>query len=142
MLTTFLSFGFLWRNPGFLPSGGAEDSGPELERRRLQQAKDPQRGIVGSQFSIFTSSVILFIGFEDNWWRCGCQSVDSAALLSLLSTLQGAAVWEDPGYKDACSTGIYLFGGSGGLGVETCLGQVLFCNILRAVLFIPHMAKT
>ena len=33
LLTTFLSFGFLWRNPGFLPScGGGDDSEPESER--------------------------------------------------------------------------------------------------------------
>ena len=39
-----------------MKSGGEDDSEPE--RQRLQQAEDPQRGIVGSQFSIFTSSVL------------------------------------------------------------------------------------
>ena len=69
LLTTFLSFGFLCRNPGFLPSDGAEDSEPELERRRrrLQQAEEPQRGIFESQFGVFTSSLIYSIRFEDNW---------------------------------------------------------------------------
>ena len=100
LLTTFLSFGFLWRNPGFLSSaGGEDDSEPELERRRrrLQQAEDPQRGIVGSQFRIFTSSGSCLIRFENNCGRFSCQSVDSAALLSSLSTTlttcaQGAAI--------------------------------------------------
>ena len=84
LLTTFLSFGFLWRNPGFLPSGGGEDdSEPELERRRrrrLQQAKDSQRGIVGSQFSILTSSMIRFIRFEDNWGQEGAAASQLIAL--------------------------------------------------------------
>ena len=101
LLTTFLSFGFLWRNPGFLPSGGEpDDSEPELERRRrrLQQAEDPQRGIFRSQFRIFTSTVICLIRSENNCGRFRCQSVDSVTLLSSLSTTfttcaQGAAIY-------------------------------------------------